>query len=235
MEFDSIFGRNVQPGDVFSFKSISLPLVEKFLSQECGRKPIVIDFALANHNIVQTVAQYESIYISTSALTSNLIESAQHRADETENFFDEQLKSHLSILDKYKDSASIGAILVWDTFQYLSRESIIAIMAHLSPLCMKGACLSAFVWQSDRIPKIPGAFSTVEMSRVEYQIKTLETTATQFLLAAQSMVNMMPSFAPLRILASDSGVFDITLEFSELAEPPDPRIIPLDQLTGHYR
>lgn len=234
MGFDSIFGPNVETGDVFDFKSISLPLVADFLSQEHDNKPIVLDFAPANHDIVQFVAQYECIYVTSSNLTSFLI----HFEDSTEDSGvspNEYFKSHLTTLDKYKDSTLIGAILVWDLFHYLSRENIIAIMARLSPMCMKGACLSAFVWQSDKIPKSPGMFRIAEPDRVEYQIRTLETARTQVLLAAQSIVNMMPSFTPLRMLASPSGLLEITLEFNELVDPPNPNVMPTHQLTGHYR
>lgn len=235
MAFDSVFESGIESGDVFNFKSISLPLVADFLSLERDDKPVVLDFSPANQEIVQFVAQHRCVYISSSTLMASLVPFAGQNTEESVLALDHYFTTSRNALEKYENGKPIGAILVWDLFHYLSRENIISIMAHLSPMCMKGACLSAFVWQTDKIPKIPGSFRIVDPNQVEYQINTIETIQPQVLLAAQSIVNMMPSFIPIRMLASPSGIFEITLEFNELVDPPDPRVISTDQLTGHYR
>ncbi len=223
-------------GDRIRFDSVGIDLVCEYLSLEHETKPGALDFAPADNNLIQHFADCNCIYYAAPSIFDEFLSSQQyHLGDELDSGLSKLMKN---CLDKQKrigkdDNANdpVGAILVWDLFNYIGREKIIRLMASISPLCRKGARLWALIWLTEKIPSLPGRFTMTTDRKVVYEYTTSEMVSTSSL-AAQTVVSMMPSFKPHRMSASDTGILEVILEFDTLVDPPDSNLISSSQLTG---
>ena len=222
-------------GDRIRFDSIGIDLISEYLSQDHVAKPGVLDFAPADNNVIQHFADCNCIYYSSPDIFHSLLDSdSNYPSSNLDLSLTNLLHNQLEQVKSRHESSPIGAILVWDLFNYIERKNIIKIMASISPLCRKGARLSALIWLTEKIPILPGLFTVSSDSKIEYEFTTSETTNAS-ILAAQTIVGMMPSFRPHRMAASDTGILEVILEFDELVDAPNPKVIPASQLTGVFR
>ena len=223
-----------QKGDRISFDSVGLSLILDFLSEDHEFKSGLLDFAPADNNVIQHFKDCNCIYYSSNSLSESLL----HAEDNHVEFDLARLLSTPSVSrsekqDSWNKNNAVGAILVWDLFNYLSRAKIIKIMSAISPICRKGTRLYALVWLTDRMPALPGKFSLTADGKIEYQFNSSDMTAAP-ILAAQTIVSMMPSFKSHRMSASDTGILEVILEFDQLVDPPDSNVLSSNLLTGVY-
>ncbi len=222
-------------GEWISFRSVGLPVVLEDLRSPKFKKPRVVDFAPINKDLFELFRDLEWVYYSSNRLICSLVETgANKELRSQDDTFSEAKHQFVRSLNGTQFDDAIGAIFVWDFFNYLDRFDIIELMAYLSPLCKQGTLLSAFIWLANEIPSVPGSFRLKQIDTVEYRLKTHEISSARPIPTAQSLISMMPSFKPVRLLASDSGVMEVLFEFDELAEPPNPNIIPSGQLSSNY-
>jgi len=218
-----------QTGDRIQFRSIAVDILSQHFAEAHPIQLGIFDFAPADNGVIQHFAIQNCIYYSTQLIYDSFFDAEKINSQANLTHLLNNLL--LRQLDKNKNCVPLGAVLVWDIFNYCSRAQIIEIMSAISLRCTKGTKLHALLWQTEKIPSLPGRFTVTTNRKIEYQFNTDEKTYASFL-AAQTIIDMMPSFKACRMSASDSGILEVILEFDELAEPPYPTTISSSLLTG---
>ena len=213
------------------FSSLGINLVTEFVSAESEDKHTVLDLSCVKQSVVNFMSKLDCIYVVTNAINS-LTNNVGNRVMDEDHPNPDYPKIFRSIFS-HEPPHSISVILVWDLFNYLPRTDIISLMSFLSPFCRRGARLFAISWLTETIPDSPGWFELTQNKEIIYE------TTSQYLISspeysAQSLVDMMPSFIPNRLSVTRSGMLEVVLEFSGLAIPPDPEIIPSRQVFSFH-
>jgi SAM-dependent methyltransferase len=68
------------------------------------------------------------------------------------------------------EAARFDVILLWDLLDYLDRDSIRALVAHLARFCRPGSLLLAFSSNQKEIPEQPVRFRFVDSETLEYDV-----------------------------------------------------------------
>ena len=197
--------------------------------------PFVLDFAPTRMGVAKYFLSKECRYFSSFHFLEYLRKFGIHGSLEQKETIPvrELFGRYFEQLEGSLNDKSIGVILTWDYFNYLTRQQIIEIMAHLSPLCLPGAKLIAYIVKTKNISISPKEFDVTNNETVEYIESSLEEIE-QVSLPTHNLISMMPSFRQDRMFASKSGIIEIVLEFNKFEPPPDPNSLGIHNLVGGY-
>ena len=216
--------------------TMSFASILEHLENQIASKHVIVDLGQISTTVLDIFSAHEYLYYNFS-LRRQIVE-------EIDNSGLGSPKMHLDLqpspdqLKRFKKVAQgtpIDVVLTWDLFNYLSRRSIVNLMALLSPFCQKGALLHALSWTEAIVPKYPLNF---ELNNARNELiccfpnrDTLEFRPY----TAQSIRSMMPSFSIVRMRALSIGFQDSLLEFRELVDPPNPELITTQSHIPLYR
>ena len=200
-----------------------------------GRKHVIIDLGQISTTVLDLFGAYEFLYFNFS-LRKQIV-------DTIDNDIRGAPKSHLDLqtsadmlhrLKRVSKGDPVNVILTWDLFNYLSRKSVVNLMALLSPFCRKGALLHALSWTEAIVPHYPLLFELNETNEIVCGFPNRDTLEFRPY-TAQSIRSMMPSFQIVRMRALSIGLQDSLLEFRELVDPPNPELITMQSHIPLYR
>ena len=216
--------------------TMSFTSISEHLENLNESKHVIIDFGQISTTVLDLFSAHEFLYFNFS-LRRQIV-------DEIDNSGLGAPKIHLDLqpapeqLNRFKkvsQGAPIDVILTWDLFNYLSRKSVVNLMALLSPFCRKGALLHALSWTEAIVPIYPLHFE-LHKNRNELICGFPNRGTLDFRpYTAQSIRSMMPSFSIIRMRALSIGFQDSLLEFRELVDPPNPELITTQSHIPLYR
>ena len=206
------------------FASTGLRVVEDYLDLDHEENHMVLDLSCARQSVFDFCSRYNCVYLVANA--GNSFEFS--RITDYSPYEDNDPKEYADIFRNVlsnRTSIGISVILVWDFFNYMERHEVISLMEFLSPHCRQGAKLFAISWLTETIPSRPSDFDTTLDGEIIYELTSNETiTSPEY--TAQSLVDMMPSFAPHKLSVTRSGMLEVLLEFKGLKTAPNPYVIP---------
>ncbi len=138
-------------------------------------------------------------------------------------------------LEKHHEDYPIEIIVAWDLLNYLSKRSIVELMALLSPFCKRGAVMHALVWTDGRIPIHPMKFEVNQLGELVFHTSPNSESLEIPPYTAQTIRSLMPSFNIVRLSALSIGMHDCLFEFESLQDPPNPELITLQSTIPTYR
>jgi hypothetical protein len=148
----------------------SLALTALFEEFRRGRKLQVLDLGPASGSNVEFLSQFGcKIYIEDlyAALSARGVGGPGETEEAGPQFFAEFLPA--------SEPVSFDVVLAWDTFNYLTRKELGALMRHLAPFCHPGTVVFALISILKTIPAQPIRFRIVDEENLAYEVRTTST------------------------------------------------------------
>jgi hypothetical protein len=148
----------------------SLALTALFEEFRRGRKLQVLDLGPASGSNVEFLSQFGcKIYIEDlyAALSARGVGGPGETEEAGPQFFAEFLPT--------SEPVSFDVVLAWDTFNYLTRKELTALMRHLTPFCHPGTVVFALVSILKTIPAQPIRFRILDEENLAYEVRTAST------------------------------------------------------------
>jgi SAM-dependent methyltransferase len=111
----------------------------------------------------------------------------------------------------YRDQVRFDVIFLWNLLDYLDRDDIRRLMAHLATLCNRGALVYAMISIRPKIPELPTNFKIVDDRNLVCQ----QTTALQRDCPRYTQVKLrewMPALRVKRSFLLQSGIQEYLFE-----------------------
>ncbi len=202
------------------------------------RQNIMLDLTCARQSVAEFAGNLNCVYVVSDVTDKYFDKKFFRNTNGRESVCSSDLfKSLTRYMHKTAITQPLSVIFVWDLFNYLKRTEIVELMSFLSPFCRPGTLLFAISWLTETIPSRPGIFELTPKSDLIFE-NSIEERIVSPAYSAPTIVDMMPSFQPYRLSITRLGMLEVLLQFKELIQPPDVKIIPsgtpVDYSNAHW-